>query len=73
MRYSVYKYHDIKIFGKLSFQSKYSCLGKFYYDLDKFSRLKTHIGNRHTKTDVYDKASEFYNELLGIYFDEYYD
>ena len=56
------------------FKSKYSFLFKFFNDLNKFAKLKKHKNKKHKrkKTNVYDTASELYNELLGTYFDEYY-
>ena len=49
-----------KKFDKFYFKSKYSDLAKFYYNVDKRSRLKTQKENR-GKTNVYDTASELYN------------
>ena len=47
------------------FKSNYSFLVNFFNGLNKFSKLK--------KTKVYNKASEYSNEFLETYFDEYYD
>ena len=71
-----YKYYDIKEFDKLSLESKDSFLVKFFNDLDKFSKLKIlkEKKPKEIRTNVYHTASsELYNQLLGIYFDEYYD
>ena len=60
-------------FDEISFKSEYYFLAEFCYDLEKTGRLdrkKEHI--KTSKTDVYDTASELYNEQLEIYFDEYY-
>ena len=49
-------------------------LKTFLNDLDKFNKLKTLKEKAEKKkTNVYDKASELYNDLLQKYFDEYYD
>ena len=37
--HSFYKYHKIKIFDNLPFQSKYSFLIGFFNDLEKFDRI----------------------------------
>ena len=43
-------------------------------DLDKFNKLKTiKEKTEKKKTNVFNAASELYNDLLGIYFDEYYE
>ena len=52
-------------------KSKHSFLAEFLNDLNKFNELKSQ--NKETKkkkTNVYDKTSEFYNDLLEICFDE---
>ena len=75
-KHSFYKYYDIKEFDKLSLESKDSFLAKFFNDLDKFSKLKIlkEKKPKEIRTNVYHTASsELYNQLLGIYFDEYYD
>ena len=72
-KYSFYKYYqDSKKFDNLSFKSKYSFLAEFFNDLNKFNKLKTRRKNTKEKTNVYDTASELYNDLLETYFDEYY-
>ena len=48
----------------------YSFLSNFSNDLDKFSRLKP---QQQKKKNVYNTASELYNDLLETYFDVYYD
>ena len=64
--YSFYKnYRDSKKFDSLSFKSKYSFLPEFFNDLNKFNMPKTQKEKtKMKKTNVYDKASELYNELL---------
>ena len=70
--YSFCKYYrNSKRFDNFSFKSKYSFLAKFSSYSNKFNKLKTHTW-KNTKS-VYDAASELCNEVLGIYFDEYYD
>ena len=39
--YGFCKYGDIKKFDKSSLKSKHSFLANFFYDLDKFTKLKT--------------------------------
>ena len=67
------KYHcDSKKFNNLSSKSKYSLLVKFFKYLNKFNKLKTKKERtKKEKLNVYDAASELYNELIEIYFDEY--
>ena len=60
-------------FDNLSFKSKYSFLDKFLDDLDKFNKLNTQTESKKVKKNVYNKASELYNDFLGTYFDEYYE
>ena len=60
-------------FDNLSFKSKYSFLDKFLDDLDKFNKLNPQTESKKVKKNVYNKASELYNDFLGIYFDEYYE
>ena len=72
--YRFYKYyHDSNKFDELSFKSKYSFLAELFNDLNKFNKLKTQKEKKKKKGNVYDTVSQFYNELLGTYFDEYYD
>ena len=59
-----HKCHNIKKFDNLSFKSKYSFLIEFFNDLEKFLKQ-----NKKTRR----AASELYNELLKVYFDEYND
>ena len=48
-------------------------LSHFISDLNRFSNIKPRNENtKNRKTKVHDTASELYNELLDIYFDEYY-
>ena len=59
----------VKKFSNCSFKSKYSCLVKFFNNLSKFKKLKTikqKAGKK--KASAY---SELYNNLLGIYYNEY--
>ena len=44
------------------------------YDLDKFTqgKIKTQK-TKERKTNIYDTGLEVYNEMLGTYFDEFYD
>ena len=64
--YSFYKYcRDSKKFDSLSFNSKYSFLPEFFNDLNKFNMPKTQKEETKNKNaNVYDTASELYNELL---------
>ena len=74
-KYSFYKYHpDGKKFDKLSFKSKYSFPIDFFNDLNEFNNLNTQKEKtqKKKKTNMYDTASELYNNLLATYFDEYY-
>ena len=65
-------YRNSKKFNYLPFKSKYPFLVDFFNDLNKFNNLKTQKENSKKKiTNVYDTASELYNDFLGIYFDEY--
>ena len=57
----------------LSLESQYSFIASFSNDLDKFSRLKGQKEKTNEKANVYNTASELCNDLLEIYFDEYYD
>ena len=72
--HSFYKYcRDIKKFDNLSLKSKYSILAEFFNDFGKLTELKTQKEKKKEKTNVYDTVSELYNDLLEIYFDQYYD
>ena len=47
---------------------------RVFYDLDKFSRLKTQKENtKEKKPNMCDATLKLYHEMLQIYFDEYYD
>ena len=48
-------------------------LANFFNDLDKFNKLKTKRKNAKKTTSVYNTSSELHNNLIEIYFDEYYD
>ena len=55
------------------FKSKYSFLDEFFDDLDKFNKLNLEKeSTAEKKINEYKKASELYNDFLGIYFEEYY-
>ena len=70
--YSFCKYHIINKFNNLYYESKYFCLIDSQY-LDKFSGLEPQKGeSKEKKTNVYEKASELYDQV-EIHFDEYYD
>ena len=57
-----------KKFDRFSLKSKYSFLANIFNDLDKFTRVKT----QKEKRNVYDTASELYNDLVETYFKEKY-
>ena len=73
--HSFYRYYcDRKKFGNLSSKSKDSFLNEFFGDLDKLNNLnpqKESINKR--KINVYDKASELYNDFPGIYHHKYFE
>ena len=49
-------------------------LAESYYDSEKFGKLDPQKRTyKIEKMNVYDTASGLYTELLGIYFDGYYD
>ena len=51
---------------------KFSFLDEFFKGLNKFNKLKTQKEKTKTKKiNVYDVASELYNEMLETCFDEY--
>ena len=60
----------MKMFESLSFKSKYSFPVNFFDDLDKFGDLKP---QKEKKTNVYNAASELFNDLLETCFDEFCD
>ena len=69
--HSFYKYyHDSKKFNNISYKLNYSFLTIFLKVLNKFTKLKPQKEKK-KKKNVYDAASESYNELLETYFDEY--
>ena len=46
----------------------------FFDDLDKFNKLNLQKESKaEKKINEYNKASELYNDFLGIYFEEYYE
>ena len=56
----------------LSLKSKYLLLIEIFNDLNKFKKLKRIKQETEKKnTIVYDAATELYNDLLGIYFDDF--
>ena len=60
---------DRKNFGNLSFKSKHSFLNDFLHDLDKLNNINPKKeSTKEKKINVYDKASELYNNFLGIYY-----
>ena len=76
-KYIFYKYYHVsKKFGDFSFKSrksKYSFLFEFFNGLNNFNKLITKKEETlKKKTNVHDPASDLYNELLEIYFNEYY-
>ena len=59
-------------FNNLSLKSKYLLLIEIFNDLNKFKKLKRIKQEIEKKnTIVYDAATELYNDLLGIYFDDF--
>ena len=72
--HSFCKYHYFKKIDNLSLESNCSFLATLFNDLDKFRKLKTQKEEtKEQKTNVYNTALELYNNLLGTYFDEYFD
>ena len=57
-----------KKFDRFSLKPKYSFLANIFNDLDKFTRVKT----QKEKRNVYDTASELYNDLVETYFKQKY-
>ena len=54
-------------------KSKYLFLVQFFNDFDQFSKLKAQNGKtekKKTTTNMYDKPSELYNDLIAICFNE---
>ena len=57
-----------------SFKSKHSFLNEFHDDLDRFNNLNLKKESaKKKKRNVFDKASELYNDFLRIYYDKYYE
>ena len=53
------------------------CLAKMFCRKNKFNKLKTHAQTKQKEKEkemnVYNTASESYNDLLETYFDQYND
>ena len=60
-------------FNNLSLKSKYLLLTEIFNDLNKFKKLKRikQETEKKKKTIVHDAATDLYNDLLGIYFDDF--
>ena len=53
----------------LSFKSKHSFLKEFLDDLEKLNDISPQKeSTKERKINVYDKASELYNDFLGIHY-----
>ena len=68
--YSFLKHYcDIKNSDNFSFKSMYSFLIRFFNDLDKSNKLMPQKEEtKEKKTNVYNTASELYNDFLEIFF-----
>ena len=66
-----------KKFDNLSFKSKHFFLkgffDEFFFNLDKLNNVNPKKSTKKKKINVYDKASELYNNCLGIYYHKYYE
>ena len=71
--YCFYKYYrESKKFDNLSLESKYLFLAEFFIDLNKSNKLNPkNKAQKRKKMNVYDNASDLYNNFLAIYFNEY--
>ena len=66
-KYDFYEYYNIKHFENLSLASKYPILASFYKNFNSLKPEKESTKGK--KANVYDNASEPYNEFLEIHFD----
>ena len=57
-------------FDNLSFESKYSNLITFYYDLKKYSKVKPTKKKKDKKEKVHDRITQLWNKRSEIYSDE---
>ena len=64
----------IKKFDSLSFKLKHYFLKDFFDELDDLNNLSTQKeSTKRIKINVYDTASELYNNFPGIYYHKYYE
>ena len=58
----------------LSFKPKHSFLKEFLDDLEKLNDINPQKeSTKERKINVYDKASELYNDFLGVHYYKYYE
>ena len=70
--HSFFKYYRDR--KKIYDLSKHSFLNEFFDDLDKLKNLNPEKGSIKDKNiNVHDKASELYNNFLGIFYHKYYE
>ena len=70
-KFSFYEYYSIN-FNSLSLKSKFKVLSSLYNELIKFYTLTPkERKHKREKSDVFDNASQTYNEYLRTYFDQY--